>query len=345
VASVTLTRRWLKRKQRWQWCLRWRDPKGEQRWQSLGSATERVARAREADLRKRLERASVERWTDDAEKALERFLDERRLECEERTVDGYEQALRAIWNAFGKAPMRTWSPAMFRAFVEGRVQPEDPAVRPWSPSTVRRHVRAARQFIRWAPENDVDCSDFVGRFRGRKVERRLPRFLAPDELAALLGEVDNHETLEVPVGLGALAGFRFGEIRRLAASDVDWREKGLHIRKAKSHAERIVPISAELEKILRRHPAIAGKVSRLGNERNARRDLAAACHRAGIPALGWHALRHTFGSRLAEEGVPVHEIARLMGHGDINTTMIYVHARPSRLASAVEKVLPAAASR
>lgn len=44
------------------------------------------------------------------------------------------------------------------------------------------------------------------------------------------------------------------------------------------------------------------------------------------PAFGFHALRHTYGSRLAAAGVPRHEIAELMGHANERTTGRYIHA-------------------
>jgi len=44
------------------------------------------------------------------------------------------------------------------------------------------------------------------------------------------------------------------------------------------------------------------------------------------PAYGFHALRHTYGSRLAAEGGARSEIARLMGHADERTTGRYIHA-------------------
>lgn len=43
-----------------------------------------------------------------------------------------------------------------------------------------------------------------------------------------------------------------------------------------------------------------------------------------------HDLRHTFGTRLADEGVPVHDIMALMGHADIRSAQRYMHSREER---------------
>lgn len=49
-----------------------------------------------------------------------------------------------------------------------------------------------------------------------------------------------------------------------------------------------------------------------------------------------HLLRHTFGKRLADKGIPLDRIAKLMGHSDINTTAIYTMPNLDDLRRAVE---------
>ncbi|MGW5556909.1 tyrosine-type recombinase/integrase [Micromonospora sp. NPDC003944] len=43
-----------------------------------------------------------------------------------------------------------------------------------------------------------------------------------------------------------------------------------------------------------------------------------------------HDLRHGFGTRLADEGVPVHDIMALMGHEDLRSAQRYLHSREER---------------
>lgn len=43
-----------------------------------------------------------------------------------------------------------------------------------------------------------------------------------------------------------------------------------------------------------------------------------------------HDLRHTFGTRLADSGMPIHDIMELMGHDDIESAQIYMHSGDSR---------------
>ncbi|MGH3317313.1 MAG: tyrosine-type recombinase/integrase [Nocardioidaceae bacterium] len=53
-----------------------------------------------------------------------------------------------------------------------------------------------------------------------------------------------------------------------------------------------------------------------------------------------HDCRHTYGSWLADEGVPPHEIAALMGHSSLRSVERYIHASEARLERA-RKVLGA----
>ena len=51
-----------------------------------------------------------------------------------------------------------------------------------------------------------------------------------------------------------------------------------------------------------------------------------------------HTLRHTFASHLVMSGVDLPTVQRLLGHSDIQTTMIYAHLAPDHLAGAVNKL-------
>lgn len=64
--------------------------------------------------------------------------------------------------------------------------------------------------------------------------------------------------------------------------------------------------------------------------------------RAGLPpeVTHPHAMRHLFGTELAEDDVPTVTAANLLGHADPKTTAIYQHLAMRKLASTVDKSNP-----
>ena len=56
---------------------------------------------------------------------------------------------------------------------------------------------------------------------------------------------------------------------------------------------------------------------------------------AGVPAIRFHDLRHTHGSLLIKEGVPVKVVSERLGHSNIAFTMqTYQHVLPGMQADA-----------
>jgi integrase len=51
--------------------------------------------------------------------------------------------------------------------------------------------------------------------------------------------------------------------------------------------------------------------------------------RAKLRAIRFHDLRHTFGTMMAAQGVPLRTLQEWMGHRDLSTTQIYADYAPS----------------
>ena len=74
-------------------------------------------------------------------------------------------------------------------------------------------------------------------------------------------------------------------------------------------------------------------------KRKLRRDLMQVTKACGFPDVTkLHSLRHTFASHLVMSGVDLPTVKKLMGHSEIQTTMIYSHLLPDHLSSAVDKL-------
>jgi integrase len=64
----------------------------------------------------------------------------------------------------------------------------------------------------------------------------------------------------------------------------------------------------------------------------------AAIRESKIPNFRWHDLRHTYASRLRQKGVPLGNIAELLGHKGLKMTRRYAHLAMSNLHDAVSRI-------
>ena len=73
--------------------------------------------------------------------------------------------------------------------------------------------------------------------------------------------------------------------------------------------------------------------------RNLLRSYKRVLTRANIPYRKFHALRHTYATKLFERNVPLKTVQLLLGHADISTTAdIYTHVMPDQKIKAVDKL-------
>ena len=54
-----------------------------------------------------------------------------------------------------------------------------------------------------------------------------------------------------------------------------------------------------------------------------------------LPTFSFHDLRHTFGTTMARQGVPVGTIQAWMGDADLATTQLYMHYAPAARDAAI----------
>jgi integrase len=146
-----------------------------------------------------------------------------------------------------------------------------------------------------------------------KLIDRPPEIFMVDELRALLEAAQREEPSVVPMlAIGAFAGLRDAEIKRLDWSEVDVARGHIEVKaaKAKSARRRLVPIQANLAAWLRPYVGLAGFVVP-GSERGKLDRVRKVANLARWPNNG---LRHSFASyRLAA----IHDAPRVaseLGH-------------------------------
>ncbi len=65
----------------------------------------------------------------------------------------------------------------------------------------------------------------------------------------------------------------------------------------------------------------------------------AARERAGIPPVTFHALRHTAATLALKDGSPAHDVARMLGHSTVATTLrVYAHATDASTRALADRI-------
>ncbi len=147
-----------------------------------------------------------------------------------------------------------------------------------------------------------------------------------------------------------LTGARYGELRAARVEDFLVDAGILVIRAGKTGQARHIYLSAEgrdfLEDVAGSRPAgqflFRRRDGKAWSATEQTRPMRAACAAAGIePAVGFHILRHTYGSNLATRGLPMAVIANQLGHTTTRMTeKHYAHLTPSYIAEAVRQAFP-----
>jgi len=165
-----------------------------------------------------------------------------------------------------------------------------------------------------------------------KIVKERPRVLTEEETARILTESRGMYWILFLTAL--YTGMRKGELRNLIWDHIDFENELIHIRPhgawvPKTWEVRDIPMHPEvyggLKKLPRRAPWVF--TSETGKQvSHLRLTFLRACGRAGVTGVTFHTLRHTFASHLlTKKGVDVVTVSRLLGHRNIETTMIYLH--------------------
>lgn len=179
----------------------------------------------------------------------------------------------------------------------------------------------------------------------------LPQTLSASELNRLLDAFPPN----LPSRLRAFAivrclvdlGLRSSEVINLSLDDIDWAAGTLCIAHGKSRRADVLPLPELTGKaiaayLLSERPATTSRrifvrhVAPVEHPVGAdviRNTVRAAYLRAGLPHTRVHILRHTLASRLLETGGTLKEVADMLRHRDLDTSMIYAKVDHSRLAA------------
>jgi integrase len=209
----------------------------------------------------------------------------------------------------------------------------DACVKLWEehlePHSVRQVMYVAKEVVKRATGVELDIRPHVSRVMRSKQQKEV-NALSKEEIVALSATCKaSDKKLYFPLMLSLHTGMRRGEVWGLTWDDVDVLNNKIHVSKSyngptKNGKSRIVPISAELEKIILAHQptksynCLEAVIKSFDPNPRLRRIAKKAGVRENIT---FHTLRHTFATLALEAGRSPALVSRTLGHSNISTTL------------------------
>jgi site-specific recombinase XerD len=216
----------------------------------------------------------------------------------------------------------------------------------WRPNTQLNYFKYLKNLFDWCEDRKYikKCRNPIRTISRPKIGKILPRRLSEQEASELMNTVINcdwsydFEKKRNPTIIGTLlfSGLRISELLNLKMEDVDLEKKNISVKNGKFRKNREVPIHRKLHIMLTDYLVARKRFNKKseyffcsvrGDKKLNYKDINRMVNkiRQKIPFyFSPHCLRHTFASISTESGMPLVVLQRIMGHGDIKSTMVYV---------------------
>lgn len=277
----------------------------------------------------------------------------RQLQASPRTIASYRDTFRLlvgfVQRETGKAPsvldIEDLGASVVSAFLDHlEVERRNTA------RTRNARLGAIHSLFRYAALRHPEHADLIAQVLAipqKRFDKATVSFLTAREIEALVGAPDlttwEGRRDRALILLGAQTGLRVSELTGLSCGDV-FLGVGAHVRcDGKGRKERAVPLTAPTEAVLRQwqrerdgrpeDPLFSTRTGRRMSRDAVERRLTthAATAARTCPTLRGkhvspHVLRHSAAMSLLHAGVDTSVIALWLGHADIRSTNVYLHA-------------------
>lgn len=243
------------------------------------------------------------------------------------TKDSYYRKAKEITEYFGK-PMRQVKTKELRDFLLKYLKQER--------GMADKSVNYYNNVIRFIYDVVLDYPINKRQIPLYKGKRRLPKILSEEELNVFFSVCDNYMYKTIFMMIYG-SGLRVSEATNLRVEDIDSKNMRIFVRDGKGNKERYTVLPEKSLEMLREcykiyrpnHPEGYMFLNREGNPLKVER-LRVFFRRYRRKAkiseeFIVHSLRHSFATKLVEEGVALVQAKELLGHNCIRSTMTYVH--------------------
>jgi len=234
----------------------------------------------------------------------------------------------------------------------------------YSPKSIARKISSLRSLYSFLNKEEIIKSNPFSNVELPKQEKKLPKFLYPEEIESLFNSIDTSNflgkrdllILELLYGTGV----RVSELCNIKLKDIDFYQDLILIH-GKGSKDRYVPIHNLLSKSLKDYILTSrNDFLKRGNnrendtlllnfkgtsltDRGVRTIIKKITDNSGETFnLSPHKIRHSFATHLLNEGANIRSVQELLGHSSLSSTQIYTHLTKEKLKETYMKTHPRA---
>ena len=237
----------------------------------------------------------------------------------------------------------------------------------YSKTTLSRKIAAIRTFYRFLYREKIIETNPANSVHAPKKNKSLPKFLTGKEIEQIL----NNIKISTPAGyrnrtileLLYATGMRISELSNLNFGNLNLEENEITVM-GKGAKERIVLVSARAKDFLEKYiktvrdmiaeegtalsdsessPVFINKTGYRLQPQSIRAVLNDIVKKIELPKkVTPHVFRHSFATKLLENGADLRVVQELLGHASISNTQIYTHVSTERLKAVYDNTHPRA---
>src|SRR3972149_1205069 len=323
----------------WWTCIRYEDKKVQK---SLETDDRRLAQAIEAKIRAEIAEGKFFDQPVGQSKTfkdmMEKFMQEHAPKVSKNMQKSYASSLKHLATFWGNSKLSDIKPKLISEY---KVLRKNKGIKP---STINRELAMlSKAFNLAVKEWEWIRDNPVSRVPKEKENNERDRWLNAEDEKRLLE--NSSSWLKDIIIFDLNTGLRQDELLSLQWSRVDLFRKIIIIQESKNGKPRTIPLNQIaldilMEKSKRRNLksdlVFLSNMSTKIDRHNLRRAFNIALDKAGIQNFHFHDLRHTFATRLAQRGIDIYKISKLLGHQDIRMTQRYSHHCPDSLRDGVQ---------
>ena len=273
----------------------------------------------------------------ESEELLAAFLDTKRIEGRsDKTLERYEYLIRRVYESIN-VPIRKISVFHLRKYLA------DEKARGISDGTLDGIRQVLSSYFGWLQKEGLLTENPTVNLGAIKATKRVRKPFTSVDIERLK-ECCTCDRDKAIISFLLSTGCRISEVCALNRDSVDFHKLEVVVL-GKGSKERTVYLDEVTSMLLRRYllqrkdeceALFVGKGERL-HPGGVRRMLNRVAARAGVENVHPHRCRRTLATNLIDHGMPIQEVAAILGHDKLDTTMKYVYQSSENIKSSYRR--------